>query len=92
MSTFAFNRMSSTQEIRLGLPGVFQSSPVDIYVEPIDANCLMWSFIGEVTYGGVSLGNFVIEIDPATGKASSVQSKALRVTLRRKRNSVGKEA
>lgn len=41
----------------------------------------MCSVVGEVTYGGVGLGNTVFEIDPMTVNASSIEPEVLRAFL-----------
>lgn len=47
------------------------------------ANCGSWVDAGTVSYGEVAFGDFVVGVQPKTGKAISVSPKALRVVLER---------
>jgi hypothetical protein len=47
------------------------------------ANCGSWVDAGTVSYGEVAFGDFVVGVEPTTGKAVSVNPKALRVVLER---------
>lgn len=69
---------------KAGFTGLFQELPAPIYSGPFDLNCLGWAGVDRLAYGNVGLDQVVFEIDPTTGKAISVQPRALRITLEKK--------
>jgi len=69
---------------KVGFNGVSQILPAQIYSGPLRLNCLSWTNVDRANYGNVGIGEFAFEIDPATGNATSVQPKALRINLERK--------
>ena len=48
-------------------------------------NCLSWLLSGSANYGEVALGEFIVQIDPTSGKAVSINPKALRVVLKKQK-------
>ena len=69
---------------KTGFIGVTQTVPAPVYSGPFDLNCLgAWGGAGAITYGNVVVDEFLFEIDPTTGKATSVQLAALRIDLER---------
>ena len=66
----------------VGFTGTWSKMPALVYIGALDVNCLAWGEVGDLTYGNVGIGEFVFEVD-ATGKAVSVQLKALRITIER---------
>ena len=57
--------------------------PTPVYTVSLDVNCLAWGEVGDIAYGNVGIEEFVFEVNPATGKATGVQPRALRITLER---------
>ena len=71
-----------------------QTSPnlqsfTSVYQKPLAAapegdfysQCQTWFDVDQLGYGNVPLGQFTFEMDPTTGKATSVHSMAMRTTL-----------
>ena len=67
----------------VGFTGTWQKLPTAVFHGSLDVNCLAWATVGDIAYGNVGIGEFVFEVDLTTGKATSVQPKALRITLER---------
>ena len=57
--------------------------PQPVAKSALSLGCAQWNAVDNVVYGNVDLGSFVFELDLATGKASSVKLKTLRITLDR---------
>ena len=59
----------------------FDALPQPIVGKVFSMNCDSWVMAGSANYGEVALGNFIVEVDQATGQAVSISPRALRVTL-----------
>jgi hypothetical protein len=66
---------------QIGFTGTYERLPKPIYSGPLDVNCVSWPTVDTFIYGNVGIEEFVFEIDPTTGKATSVSPKALRIKL-----------
>ncbi|KIN00494.1 hypothetical protein OIDMADRAFT_104394 [Oidiodendron maius Zn] len=68
---------------QIAFRALFEVLPQPIAGKVFSVNCGTWFTAGSVGYGEVALGDFVIEVDEATGKAVSINPRALRVVLAR---------
>lgn len=68
---------------QMGFTGVYQPPAVPLSAEEWYWPCQTWLDIDDFTYANVPLGHMVFEVDD-TGRACSLQAKALRETLERK--------
>lgn len=69
---------------QVGFTGIYERLPKPIYSGPMNVNCLSWPTVDGLIYGNIGIEEFVFEIDPATGKATGVSPKALRINLDKK--------
>ena len=68
---------------QIAFRALFEVLPQPKVGKVFSINCGTWFTAGSVGYGEVALGDFVIEVDEATGKAVSINPRALRVVLAR---------
>lgn len=62
----------------------FDALPQSPVGKVFSMNCLSWVLSGSANYGEVALGEFIVRLDPSTGRAVSISPVALRVVLTKK--------
>jgi hypothetical protein len=65
---------------------VFELLPQQRIGKVFSESCASWFTVGDVTYGEVAFDDIVFEVDQTTGKAVSINPRALRVVLEREEN------